>query len=234
MALLSDAVMVLFCDVASDPAGHDDWHTYEHMHERLSIPGFLRGTRWLRQGDGPRYLMVYEVESVAIKDSPAYLARLDDPTPWTSATMRRLRGMVRGFCNVRACAGYGLGHSAFVLRYAAPDVDAARAWLAQRARALAARPGLASTHVFEPEGVPQMTREQSIRGKDATLAPMFFATAHDAEALRLACEQEFRGEALRTAGIEAVDSGFYGLGFTATAAEVGRTPKPPPRLPGYR
>jgi spermidine synthase len=53
MALTSDAVMVIFCDVADDAAGHDDWHTYEHMHERLSIPGFLRGTRWIRTSGRP-------------------------------------------------------------------------------------------------------------------------------------------------------------------------------------
>jgi hypothetical protein len=42
MALVSDSAMVLYYDITGDNADHDDWHTYEHMHERLSIPGFLR------------------------------------------------------------------------------------------------------------------------------------------------------------------------------------------------
>ena len=231
MALSSDAVMVLFCDVASDPAGHDHWHTYEHMHERLSIPGFLRGSRWLRTEGAPRYLIVYEVESVAMKESPAYLARLNDPTPWTTATMQRLRGMVRGFCHVRTGAGYGLGRAALALRYSASDPEEARAWLAQQAQSLASRPGFAAAYLLDPVEAPQMTREQAIRGKDATLAPMFFVTGHDAQAVREACGRELGTAALREAGIEALDAGFYELGFTATAAEVARTPKPPPRKP---
>ena len=234
MALSTDSVMVLFCDVASDPAGHDDWHTHEHMHERLSIPGFVRGSRWVSAGDGPRYLIVYEVESVAIKDSAAYLARLNDPTPWTTETMQRLRGMVRGFCHVKAAAGYGLGRAAFALRYSAGDSDAAGAWLARQAASLASQPGINAAYVLLPAGVPQMTREQSIRGKDATLAPMLFAIAHDAQALRAACERDLGADRLRGEGIQALDAGFYELGFTATAAEVARTPKPPPRSPGCR
>jgi hypothetical protein len=47
MALHSDAAMIMFYDVASGAEDdHDDWHTHEHMPERVSIPGFLRGSRW--------------------------------------------------------------------------------------------------------------------------------------------------------------------------------------------
>ena len=91
MALMSDAVMILYCDVADDAADHDDWHTYEHLHERLSIPGFLRGTRWTRASGSPRYLIVYEIANVDMARSPDYLERLNHPTAWTAATMQRSR-----------------------------------------------------------------------------------------------------------------------------------------------
>src|SRR3954449_10393201 len=102
MALMSDAVTVIYCDVSSDVAGHDDWHTYEHMHERLSIPGFFRGTRWTRISGAPRYLIIYEVANVDMASSPEYLERLNHPSEWTSTTMKRLGGMSRGLCNVIA------------------------------------------------------------------------------------------------------------------------------------
>src|SRR5947208_124187 len=136
MALMSDAVMVLFCDVESDPAAHDDWHTYEHLHERLSIPGFLRGTRWTRNDGSPRYLIVYEVRDVGMAQSADYLERLDNPTPWTAATMQRLRNMRRGFCRVAASAGYGLGRSAVALRFTRPDETGWR-WLSEEISRLA-------------------------------------------------------------------------------------------------
>ena len=38
--------MLLLFDVAQDAIPeHDEWHTHEHLPERLSIPGFVRGTR---------------------------------------------------------------------------------------------------------------------------------------------------------------------------------------------
>lgn len=41
-------VMLLLFDVAPGAvAEHDAWHTHEHMPERLRIPGFLQGTRWI-------------------------------------------------------------------------------------------------------------------------------------------------------------------------------------------
>ena len=43
-------------------AEHDDWHTHEHLPERLSIPGFLRGTRWVAVRGSPRYTVLYEVD----------------------------------------------------------------------------------------------------------------------------------------------------------------------------
>jgi hypothetical protein len=40
------AAVAIWCDVAPEArAQFDDWHAHEHMPERLSIPGFLRGSR---------------------------------------------------------------------------------------------------------------------------------------------------------------------------------------------
>ncbi|MGF1623222.1 MAG: hypothetical protein ACFCUR_21780 [Rhodomicrobiaceae bacterium] len=92
--------MVLFYDIdgddnADDNADHYDWHSYEHLHERLSVPGFLRATRWVATEGTPRYMVTYEVSGVDVATSPGYLDRLNDPTPWTSDMMPRFRGMTR-------------------------------------------------------------------------------------------------------------------------------------------
>lgn len=222
MALSSDAVMVLFCDVSADPADHDDWHTYEHLHERLSIPGFLRGTRWTRTSGSPRYLIVYEVADVDMASSPDYLARLDNPTAWTSSTMQRLRGMSRGFCRVAASAGYGLGRSALSMRFAHPGAPALD-WLASELQRLASWRGVASAHLFEPAAAAPMTREQSIRGRDAEMTCVLLVTAYDPKALERACSRHLDAQALERHAIVPLDRGSYELSFTATAAEVMRT-----------
>ena len=73
--------MLLNFDIVPEAvAEHDDWHTHEHLPERLSIPGFLRGTRWSATSSGPAYCVLYEVEQLATLASEAYLARLNAPT----------------------------------------------------------------------------------------------------------------------------------------------------------
>ena len=110
MALLGSAAMVLSFDM--DPAAaeeHDDWHTREHLPERLSIPGFVRGSRWAALQGGPRYLVLYEVADIEVLRSSAYLERLNNPTPWTQKIMKSYRDMRRGFCRVVRAPGRGLG-----------------------------------------------------------------------------------------------------------------------------
>jgi hypothetical protein len=97
MALLGKGAMLLSFDVAPEAiVEHDDWHTHEHMPERLSIPGFLRGSRWIAERGQPRYFVVYEVEEVGVLASTAYLEQLNNPTPWTAKMMVHYRGMTRG------------------------------------------------------------------------------------------------------------------------------------------
>jgi len=222
MSLMSEAVMVIYCDVASDAAGHDDWHTYEHMHERLSIPGFLRGTRWTRTAGSPHYMIVYEVDGVGMANAPEYLERLNHPTEWTASSMKRLRGMSRGFCHVVASAGYGLGHVALSLRFTHAGGES-RAWLAAEVARMASWRGMASVTLLEPVQPPPMTKEQSLRGRDAEMACVLLATAHDGGALARACEHHLTAASLVGHGISPIDGGTYQLGFTATAAEVART-----------
>ena len=227
MALYSDAVMVLYYDITGDNADHDDWHTYEHMHERLSIPGFLRGTRWVAKSGRPRYLVIYEAADVGMASSEAYLARLNDPTPWTASMMPRFSGMIRGFSAVAASSGYGFGGAAVSLRFTpAPGREAElRDRLAQEALpAMASWRGMASAHLLQPAQRPPMTKEQSLRGLDAELPWVILASAYDAEAVEGAVARHLGAGALEGYGASgAVEKGTYALHYTVTAKEVART-----------
>lgn len=227
MALYSDAVMVLYYDIAGDNADHDDWHTYEHMHERLSIPGFLRGTRWTAKSGRPRYLVVYEVADVGMASSDAYLARLNDPTPWTASMMPRFGGMIRGFSAVAASSGCGFGSAAVSLRFTpAPGREAElRDRLAQEALpAMASWRGMASAHLLQSARRPPMTKEQSLRGLDAELPWVILASAYDAETVERAVTQHLGAGVLEGYGASGgVEKGTYALHYTVTAKEVART-----------
>lgn len=187
------AAMLLSFDVEADVIHeHDHWHTHEHLPERLSIPGFHRGTRWIGTGDGPRYMVLYEVDSLDTLNSPAYLARLNNPTPWTTKMMPHYRGMQRGLCRVLGRAGTGQGGVAALIRFA-PDTGRAEPltrWLLDEVLgALVQRPGLGSAHLLQGAQVAVMTNEQRIRGADRGVDMALILTGYDADAVAAEARQ---------------------------------------------
>ncbi len=238
MALCSDAAMVLYYDITGDNADHDDWHTYEHLHERLSIPGFLRATRWVAGSGAPKYMVIYEVSGTDVATSSAYLARLNNPTPWTASMMGRFRGMVRGFCTVVASSGSGLGNAAAAVRFSPVKGQESnlKNWLAQEViPVMASRRGMASVQLLQPAPPPPMTKEQSMRGPDTPMTWLLLATAYDSAALNSAIAEHLELKALERFGASpGMVMGSYALHYTATAQEVLRTAPNPPLPPELR
>lgn len=68
------------------------WYNTEHIPERLRIPGFVTGHRYAALEGTPRWLAAYELESVAVLDSPEYLAWLGPlQTAWTKRMVSKTR-----------------------------------------------------------------------------------------------------------------------------------------------
>lgn len=223
MPLLGTAAMLLAFDVAGEAvAEHDDWHTHEHLPERLSIPGFLRGTRWIARGEGPRYFVLYEVDSLDVLSSAPYLERLNAPSAWTSRTMPHYRGMRRGFCSVSASFGLGTGHAGMLLRLK-PQAGAEaslRRWLKDEALpGLPAVPGIGGAHLLEGAATPAMTNEQRIRGADAGVDWAIVLTGYREDALAQAVQGELGRDLERHAARDVV-AAAYRLDYVLTQGEV--------------
>lgn len=175
--MLGKAAVAMWWEVAPEMrAEWEDWHTHEHMPERLAIPGFLRGSRWSAES---AYFVLYELDTAATLASPAYLERLNNPTPWSRRMMPHHRNMVRSLCEVRASFGGGVGHALATLRVEVP---------AGALAALPARKGIASACLLEARpaaGVPQ-TVEQRIRGGDAEAKWVALVGGYDADAVAVA------------------------------------------------
>ena len=61
------------------------WYDDEHLAERLAIKGFRSARRWVADvapGEG-KYLATYELDSPAVLQSPEYLARFTNQSPWS-------------------------------------------------------------------------------------------------------------------------------------------------------
>src|SRR5215212_1412868 len=110
MSLLGEGALVIWNDVVSGSEGEfDRWHIKEHMPERLAVPGFLRVRRVAADAKESRYFTLYETASVATLGSPPYLARLNDPTPWSRELFPLWRNTTRTACRVTASMGQGIG-----------------------------------------------------------------------------------------------------------------------------
>ena len=110
MSLLGEGALFIWNDVAAGSEGEfDRWHIKEHMPERLAVPGFLRGRRYTADSDHPRYFTLYETASVETLGSSPYLARLNDPSPWSRELFPRWRNTTRTACRVTATLGQGIG-----------------------------------------------------------------------------------------------------------------------------
>jgi hypothetical protein len=224
MALLGNAAMLLSFDIAPDAiVEHDDWHTHEHFPERLSIPGFLRGTRWIAQQGQSRYFVMYEVERLDILASAPYLERLNNPTPWTTQMMAHYRGMTRGLCTLVGGFGVGLGQAALFLRFK-PETGkeaALREWLLGEALpALPSQVGLASAHLFEGGLAAPTTNEQRIRGKDAAVDGALLVTGYSSEAVAALSRGGLAERKLEHHGATGVAGGVYRMAYSLAKQEL--------------
>lgn len=228
MALLGKAAMALSFDVVPEAiTEHDDWHTHEHFPERLSIPGFLRGSRWVALQGQPRYFVMYEVEELGTLASAAYLERLNSPTPWTAKMMTHYRGMTRGLCSVTGSFGLGLGTAGLLIRFQpAPGKETAlREWLVkEQLPILPQKAGLSSAHLLEAALAPPVTNEQRIRGKDAAVNWVLLVTGYSAEKVALLAEKEFSEGVLEKNGATGRTAGIYRMEYSLTEREAESTP----------
>lgn len=216
--------MLLSFDVEADAVEeHDRWHTQEHLPERLSIPGFCRGTRWIATGGRPRYLVLYEVESLATLASEAYLARLNNPTPWTTRMMPHYRGMNRGLCAVLGSFGFGQGGIAALIRFApeAPQSAALNRWLLEEAlRAVPQMPGLGSAHLLQKAQTAAMTNEQRIRGADRGVDSAVIVTGYDDNAVAAYAHELCAVGGLPGRGAGELSCATYRWSYSLASAEV--------------
>lgn len=218
--MLGNGAMVFWHDFAAGADGRDfhEWHSKEHLAERVGIPGFRRGYRYERVEGASLIFVMYEVEDVGVLTSDAYLARLNDPSPWTRRAMGYFANNNRTLCRVRASVGRGVAGHALTLQIR-PDrerADAFRKWLASEALpGLLERPGVVAAHLLEGDAGASATEteEKQMRGvPDAIADWVLIVNGYDADALRAARDHDLGVGRLRERGLAELQAvGLYRL-----------------------
>lgn len=181
---MSEGFLAIWSDVK--PEAETDylhWFSREHSLERLSIPGF-NAVRIFRALDLPvrRFFILYQLDSEAVMNSEAYLARLNQPTPWSQRIMPTLGNFARGGGSVAVREGTGQG--GFV---AALNLDAATT---AQGPALAeqgvAQDRIAAVQVLrtDHQRTQVKTNEKSLRAEDRSFDGLLIVEGLDAAAVR--------------------------------------------------
>jgi hypothetical protein len=227
---MSGGAVAIWHDVA--PEGLDEfhaWHGEEHMPERVSIPGFSRGRRFVAIEADLAYFNLYETDSPEVVRGPDYKARLDSPTPRTLSAVRHFRNVARALCRVVASASaaesrIAQGGVVATLRLDAAESEEARI-LAGIERTvmpgLAAEPGIAAVTLLAADRAASgyVNAEQRARGAP-NLVPAVVLVAEgwaDEAGFMAAVRRRCGREALAGLGVaDAGEPGFYRHQLTVT------------------
>jgi len=213
MALLGNAILAVWNEV--DPAIEDDyneWYLREHIPERTSVPGIVRGRRYRAEQGSPRYMAFYEAASMEVFTEGAYRTQLNNPTSWTRRVMPHFRFAQRGLCDVTASVGEGVGGAAAVVHLTPGDAPRLQKWIAETLlHELHALPGVANAHLWTlSPGEPRSPTADLAAGAERPVEWVIVA------------------ETMEFAGAEAIRAAILGRNPAAHGAAAVRP------YPGYR
>lgn len=215
--MIGNACLVIWFRVeAADVADLDAWYPRQHMPERLSVPGFLRGRRYQAVDARLPYLTVYETQDVAVLSSASYLQRLNNPTEWTRRVLPSFRLMVRNAYRRIGASLTDLAERHLLTVQVEPDSGrgpSVRDWLdKEAAAALGALAGVSAfgLYVSDTGGTSVVTEERKIVGGEVVAGAPFLVLLEVGDADAERALREFWERWGRTmAATVTVD--FYGL-----------------------
>ncbi|MGI9523213.1 MAG: hypothetical protein ACR2PG_16375 [Hyphomicrobiaceae bacterium] len=228
MSLLGHGAVAIWHDIA--PEGRGDfyaWHGQEHMPERVGIPGFQRGRRYIAVDADLEFFNLYETASPAVLSGKDYLARLNAPTPWTQAAVRHFRNVARSLCRVTLSEGYAQGGLVATWRYdlsgAKPDTHEEMAKVLLRN--IQTFESIAGTHLLmaDAEASSTVNAEERARGQRNEVPGniMLVEGWGDVSVFADTCRSITSPEALKAAGATGnIQLGIYQLQATVARLDI--------------
>jgi hypothetical protein len=87
----------LFVSIGDIPAEHEEdfnrWYDDEHVPMIAAIPGVLRARRWRATEGTPRYIALYELAGLQVREHPGWKSAAG--TPWTARIRAHQAGVLR-------------------------------------------------------------------------------------------------------------------------------------------
>jgi hypothetical protein len=155
------------------PENLNEWQAREHMAERMTAPGFIRGRRFTAVTANPAHFMFYETADVGALTSGPYLEALNNPSGWSRRCSLGLRNMRRSACAIAASVGTTDGGTVATVELVPSDSGHLRAALAESfLPRICGQAGVYSAHLLETdvEASGIQTAEKQLRSAPDTIA----------------------------------------------------------------
>ncbi|HEY7844068.1 MAG TPA: hypothetical protein VID30_10355 [Bradyrhizobium sp.] len=213
---------MLLTSMDIDPAHEEEfnrWYDREHLQERVAIEGFLEARRYRAHTGSPKNLFLYSTRTIDVLDSPAYRARLANPTEWSKSTMARFENMIRAAARITVSHGVGRGAKLGIarLRPESGKQDTLRAEL--KAKLDPDADGIISMHLLESDAKLSGPTPE-IRSAGSGAADWFvLIDGTDVSAITSTLAARFIGTAA-PAGAQLISSGIYDLLWDLAKSDI--------------
>jgi hypothetical protein len=205
------------------------WHNREHILERVEVPGFNRGRRYIAVPHTeiatiPEFFTFYEVDDIRVLADGPYLDRLAAPTNWTRRVVPFFTGTARALTRVAFTSGLGQGGIIGTLRFGfSVEPERLTEQLPQiAARVLSRQYQVLGVHYcrtnLEASNVETAERRARQSGTEVP-EEVLLIEGTDPAAIAEVMKTEFSDEALGVLGASRVNRGLYRHEITISREE---------------
>jgi hypothetical protein len=225
MPLAGKGMLLTSMDIeASDETDFNRWYDREHLEERVAIDGFLEARRYVAHNAKPKYLFLYSTRTIEVLDSPAYRARLANPTDWSKKTMARFKNMIRVVARITISRGQGRGAALGIvrLRPSAGSEDKLRAGLREKLDP-GTLDGIISMHLIESDPALSGSTTEIPAAAGAGAGDWFvLIDGTSASAISAVLTARFTGSSAPDQAMQ-ISSGIYDLMWDLAKSEIAQS-----------
>ena len=219
MSLLGSGVIAIWNDITDEGrANFYEWHDREHIPERVGIPGFLRGRRYIALSGTPEFFTLYEVENKNVLTGADYQKRLNNPTEWTTRSVQHFRNTSRSLCEIEATLGAGSGGFIGTIRFDCElEKDSAilEAFSESLLLEMTKEPTICAAHICRADEDASNVKTAEQRGRAANMVPRWVVIIEGAtrDAVAEALSKHAGPDVLASFGASYSMTGIYSLQF---------------------
>lgn len=126
---MAGAILAIWNDYpAAFAEEYASWHTFEHVPERLTVPGMQAARRYVSASEIETYFTLYDLEDLSVIEHPAYIDLVRNPTPWSLKMRRHFSKVLRIPGKIAATGGHGIGGAANVQAFSVNRCEA-QTWM---------------------------------------------------------------------------------------------------------